>query len=232
MDAARGVCWLPLIDRRVTMLELLCKLLISYLLGSLMGGLILGKLLGGTDLRTVGSQSAGATNALRARGKGFAAGVFLIDILKGLLAVTVVAGLPWPGESPPVLSSAALAAWCGVAAVAGHLYPVFFGFRGGKGVATLLGAMLGLSPLALGVALLTWLATLVLTGYVSIASMLAGIAAALSAGFWWPGGFTSPVGLFCLAMAALLVYTHRSNLKRLRDGTEHRFNVPGSIGRR
>ncbi len=78
------------------MIEIILKILLSYLLGSLMGGLILGKLVGADDIRTVGSKSAGATNALRAHGKVFAAGVFLIDILKGLLAVTVIAFLPWP----------------------------------------------------------------------------------------------------------------------------------------
>lgn len=213
------------------MLEIGIKLLISYLLGSLMGGLVLGKMLGGTDLRTVGSESAGATNALRTRGKGFAAGVFLIDILKGLAAVTVVAGFAWPGGNTGLMSPLALSAACGVAAVLGHLYPVFFGFRGGKGVATLLGTMLGLSPLILGVALVAWIVILLSSGYVGLASIGAGIAAALTAMFWWPGTFTSPVTLFCLLMVILVIYTHRSNIRRLMDGTEHRFNVLGRFGK-
>ena len=212
------------------MLEIIVKLLISYLLGSLMGGLVLGKLLGGTDLRTVGSESAGATNALRTRGKGFAAGVFLIDILKGLAAVTIVAGFSWPGGSTDLMSPLAISAACGVAAVLGHLYPVFFGFRGGKGVATLLGTMLGLSPMILGIALLAWLILLVLTGYVGLASIIAGIAAALAAMLWMPGTLTSPITIFCLIMAALIIYTHRSNIRRLLDGSEHRFNVLGRFG--
>jgi glycerol-3-phosphate acyltransferase PlsY len=213
------------------MLEIVTKLVISYLLGSLMGGLVLGKLMGGADLRTVGSESAGATNALRTRGKGFAAGVFLIDILKGLAAVTLVAGLTWPGGGTSLLTPPALSAACGVAAVLGHLYPVFFGFRGGKGVATLLGAMLGLSPLILGVALLAWVAILLASGYVGLASIGAGLVAAATTLLWVPGTITAPITLFCLLMACLLIYTHRSNIQRLRNGTEHRFNVLGRFGK-
>ena len=212
------------------MLEILVKLLISYLLGSLMGGLVLGKVLGGADLRTVGSESAGATNALRTRGKGFAAGVFLIDILKGLAAVTIVAGFAWPGGDTALLSPLALSAACGVAAVLGHLYPVFFGFRGGKGVATLLGTMLGLSPAILGLALVAWVLILLATGYVGLASVSAGIVAALGAMFWMPGTLTSPITVFCIIMALVVIYTHRSNIRRLLDGTEHRFNVLGRFG--
>jgi len=209
------------------MLEIVVKLLISYLLGSLMGGLVLGRLTGGPDLRTVGSQSAGATNALRTRGKGFAAGVFLIDIVKGLFSVTVVAGFAWPGGGSDILSPQGLSAACGVAAVLGHLYPVFFGFRGGKGVATLLGAMLGLSPVILVVALIAWAVIVLLTGYVGLASIVAGITAALTSLLWVPGTLTSPVTIFCILMALLLLYTHRANIRRMLDGTEHRFNTLG-----
>ena len=211
------------------MLEILVKLLISYLLGSLMGGLVLGKVLGGADLRTVGSESAGATNALRTRGKGFAAGVFLIDILKGLAAVTIVAGFAWPGGDTTLLSPLALSAACGIAAVLGHLYPVFFGFRGGKGVATLLGTMLGLSPAILGVALAVWVVILLASGYVGLASISAGVAAALAALFWSPGALNSPITIFCLLMAVLVIYTHRSNIQRLMDGSEHKFDVWGKF---
>jgi acyl phosphate:glycerol-3-phosphate acyltransferase len=211
------------------MLEIIVKLLISYLLGSLMGGLVLGKILGGTDLRTVGSESAGATNALRTRGKGFAAGVFLIDILKGLAAVTVVAGFAWPWGTTELMSPLALSAACGVAAVLGHLYPVFFGFRGGKGVATLLGTMLGLSPFILASALVAWVIILLVTGYVGLASIGAGVAAALVAMFWSPGTLSSPITIFCLIMTGLVIYTHRANIQRLREGSEYKFDVWGKF---
>jgi len=213
------------------MTEIILKILVSYLLGSLMGGLILGKLIGGVDIRTVGSKSAGATNALRAHGKGFAAGVFLIDIAKGLLAVILIATLPWPGTAQTILSVEWLQVISGLAAFFGHLYPVFFGFKGGKGVATLLGVMLGLSPLILLAALLGWVFIMVFTGYVGLASMGSGVVAALFAGLWTPGDFSSALGVFTLVSAALLIFTHRANIVRLLDGSEHRFDVWGRFKR-
>ena len=211
------------------MTEIILKILLSYLLGSLMGGLILGKLTGVADIRSFGSKSAGATNALRAHGKAFAAGVFIIDILKGLLAVILIAKLPWPGESQSLLSVEWLQVICGLAAFFGHLYPVFFGFKGGKGVATLLGVMLGLSPTILLAAMAGWLFILLATGYVGLASIGGGLIAALFAGLWYPGDFLSPLGIFTLISAGLLIFTHRSNIQRLLNGTEHRFDVWGKF---
>jgi glycerol-3-phosphate acyltransferase PlsY len=211
------------------MTEIILKILLSYLLGSLMGGLILGKVTGAADIRTVGSKSAGATNALRAHGKAFAAGVFIIDILKGLLAVIVIAKLPWPGGSQSLISVEWLQVACGLAVFFGHLYPVFFGFKGGKGVATLLGVMLGLSPAILLAALAGWMIILLATGYVGLASIGGGIIAALFAGLWYPGDFLSPLGIFTLISAGLLIFTHRSNIQRLLNGSEHRFDVWGKF---
>ena len=211
------------------MTEIILKILLSYLLGSLMGGLILGKLTGAADIRTVGSKSAGATNALRAHGKAFAAGVFIIDILKGLLAVIVIAKLPWPGGSQSLISVEWLQVACGLAVFFGHLYPVFFGFKGGKGVATLLGVMLGLSPAILLAALAGWMIILLATGYVGLASIGGGVIAALFAGLWHPGDFLSPLGVFTLISAGLLIFTHRSNIQRLLNGSEHRFDVWGKF---
>ena len=211
------------------MIEIILKILLSYLLGSLMGGLIVGKVTGAADIRTVGSKSAGATNALRAHGKAFAAGVFIIDILKGLLAVIVIAKLPWPGGSQSLISVEWLQVACGLAVFFGHLYPVFFGFKGGKGVATLLGVMLGLSPAILLAALAGWMIILLATGYVGLASIGGGIIAALFAGLWYPGDFLSPLGIFTLLSAGLLIFTHRSNIQRLLNGSEHRFDVWGKF---
>ena len=211
------------------MIEIILKILLSYLLGSMMGGLILGKLVGADDIRKVGSKSAGATNALRTHGKAFAAGVFLIDILKGLLAVTVVAFLPWPAESQLILSTQWLQVFCGLAAFFGHLYPVFFGFKGGKGVATLLGVMLGLSPVILLAGLVGWLVILLASGYVGLASIGAGVTAALFTGLWLPGGFISPLGIFTMVAAGLVIFTHIANIQRLLKGTEHRFDVWGKF---
>ncbi|MEN8712702.1 MAG: glycerol-3-phosphate acyltransferase, partial [Arenicellales bacterium] len=110
-----------------------------------------------------------------------------------------------------------------------HLYPVFFGFKGGKGVATLLGVMLGLSPAILLAALAGWMIILLATGYVGLASIGGGIIAALFAGLWYPGDFLSPLGIFTLISAGLLIFTHRSNIQRLLNGSEHRFDVWGKF---
>ena len=114
------------------MLELGVKVLLAYLLGSLNGGLVLGKLLGGPDIRTVGSGSAGGTNALRARGKWFALGVMVIDVGKGYVGVALLPGLD-PGWGGPGIDASWLPICCAAAAIAGHCYPVWFGFAGGKG---------------------------------------------------------------------------------------------------
>ena len=186
-------------------------LLIAYLLGSLSGSLLIGRLRG-VDIRRQGSGNAGGTNALRTQGWKFALGTVLIDVGKGVLAVWLArrfgAGLAW------LPFAAALAA------VVGHVYPLFHGFRGGKGAGTLVGALLVLWPLALAVLVGTWLLVLAATGYVGLSTVLAGLTLvplALATG-------AGPVALaFSIAIAAFLVFTHRSNLARLRAGTEHRF---------
>ena len=135
----------------------LLRLLAAYLLGSLNGSLLLGKLRG-VDIRTQGSGNAGGTNALRTQGKAFALGVIIIDVAKVYIAVRALPGLFAPGElaSAP-LQQAWLQVGCGFAAVVGHVYPIFHGFRGGKGVATLLGSLLALAPVLLLGVLAVWL---------------------------------------------------------------------------
>lgn len=207
------------------MIEALIKILLSYLLGSIMGGLVVGRLRG-VDIRTQGSGNAGATNALRTQGTFFGVLVFVIDIGKGLLAV---AWLPYLNPSllqipAPPLSAALILGLpyaCGLAAVLGHIYPLYFGFRGGKGVATLLGVIAYLLPATLPFFAVAWVVTLVLTGYVGLASIL-GFTAATVATAAKLGILTVPAG-FMYALLVLVLYTHRANLQRLRDGSEHRF---------
>jgi glycerol-3-phosphate acyltransferase PlsY len=186
--------------------------LLAYLLGSLSGSLLLGRFRG-VDIRTQGSGNAGGTNALRTQGWKFALGVVLIDVGKGVLAVWLTRRVL--GDDPPWPLYAAI-----MAAVIGHVWPVFHGFRGGKGLATLLGGLLVAWPLSVLVMLGVWLLTLTLTGYVGLASILAAfslIATALV-------GADSPTRLIFSALAALtILYTHRSNVARLRAGCEHRF---------
>jgi glycerol-3-phosphate acyltransferase PlsY len=211
--------------------ELLLKVGVSYLLGSLIGGLLVGRLRGGVDIRTLGSGNAGGTNALRTQGRMFAFWVLLIDIAKGWAATRVVGPLVLTGVSlvaPPL--RVWLPAACGVAAITGHVYPVWYGFRGGKGVATLLGAVLGLGAGLLIPMLATWLLVAVTTGFVSLASMAA--AAALPA--YLVFGTTpsrAPLVTFGVIATLLIIFTHRSNIARLRSGAEPRARRIWLLGR-
>ena len=158
------------------MSELLVKALLAYLLGSVVGSLVIGAARG-VDIRTLGSGNAGATNALRTQGKAVGLAVFVIDLLKGWVATGLLAGwvLPWivPAGSP-------LDGWrvpvCALAVILGHVYPVWFGFRGGKGVATLVGALQGIAPVLVLVFILAWLVVVILTGFVGLASICASLA--------------------------------------------------------
>ncbi len=202
------------------MLDLIIKALAAYLIGSIMGGVLIGKLRGGVDIRTEGSGNLGATNAWRTQGPLFALLVFVIDVGKGIFATLLLPHLPLP----LLTEGAQLRQWtpyvCGVTVMLGHVYPLYFGFRGGKGVATLIGVWACLLPQALPYALVTWAVVLVMSGYVSLASLGAGLALSLAALLL---GMPAAAVIFAFATTALLCYTHRVNLQRLREGTEHRF---------
>ncbi len=196
--------------------------LAAYLLGSLNGALLIGRAKG-VDIRLQGSGNAGGTNALRTQGPLFALGVVLIDVAKGWLAAGLLPGL-LPHESP------GLPAACGFAAILGHVWPVFHGFRGGKGVATLLGAVAALAPLALAWVLGTWLVMMLLFGFVGLGSIVA--AFALPVALWALG--VAPQGpslAFGLCCALLVAWTHRTNLARMRAGTEPRARRLWLLGR-
>lgn len=185
----------------------------AYLLGSLSGSLLLGKLRG-VDIRQLGSGNAGGTNALRTQGVWFALGTVLVDIGKGALA----AWLAW--RWLPASAHPGAAYVCALAAVAGHIWPLFHGFRGGKGAATLFGTLIVLWPAALPVLLVVWLLSLSLSGYVGLSTVLAGFSL-LALALLIPG---QPLRLaFSACAALLLLFTHRANLARLRAGTESRF---------
>jgi len=214
----------------------LLRLLAAYLLGSLNGSLLLGKFRG-VDIRTQGSGNAGGTNALRTQGKAFALGVIIIDVAKVYLAVRAVPGLFAPVESAAdPLSLAWLQVGCGFASVVGHVYPIFHGFRGGKGVATLLGSLLALAPVLLLGVLAVWLVMMMLFGYVGLGSMVA--AAALPALALWAGkaGWIAahtvePLVVFGAACAVFVLWTHRSNIARMRRGAEPRARSLWLLGR-
>jgi len=203
-------------------IELLVKAGLSYLLGSIVGSLLLGRLRGGVDIRALGSGNAGATNALRTQGKRIAFWVLVIDLAKGWIATRWIAPALLPGIAP---AAAPLHAWCvtvcGLAVILGHVYPLWYGFRGGKGVATLVGTVLGIHAWLLLPMVLIWFAAVVLFGYVGFASILAAIALAVAIAAC--KGLRQPALLTFGILAALtIVYTHRANIARMRAGTESR----------
>lgn len=208
------------------MLELAIKSLLAYLLGSLAGALVLGLALG-VDIRREGSGNAGATNALRTRGPLFAFGVLVIDLGKGVLGAASVPALPWPAADDGV-GRDWLTVACAAAVVIGHVYPVWFGFRGGKGAATLIGALAGLAPVFVAPVFLVWLAVLYGSGYVSAATIAAAasfplwLAAAAGTGHGPPAARFVALFAFGVGAALLTVFTHRANLGRLGAGTEAR----------
>jgi glycerol-3-phosphate acyltransferase PlsY len=202
------------------MLELSVKTLLAYLLGALLGSLVLGRLRG-VDIRRAGSGNAGATNALRTQGKLFALAVLVVDIGKGVLAVLYLPQASLPDVPlDPEIPRAWLTLACGFAVIVGHVYPVWFGFRGGKGVATMVGVVGALDPRLLLPVLGSWFVVLVLTGYVGLASMLAG-AALVGCVYLLEPGNAALLG-FCAAIEIFVVFTHRGNIARMRAGKEHR----------
>lgn len=200
------------------MLELGLKTLIAYLLGSLMGALLVGATRD-VDIREQGSGNAGGTNALRTQGFWFAAAVVFIDIAKGALAAGWLPGWNIPGIGwDPGIDRDWLVAACAAAAVAGHVWPLFHDFRGGKGGATLVGALLALAPLVVPVAIAGWFIIVALTGFAGLATMTAAATVPVAL---WLFDLQSPTLLaFAIAMAAFIAWTHRSNIARMKAGSE------------
>ena len=194
--------------------------LAAYLLGSLSGSLLLGRLRG-IDIRTLGSGNAGGTNALRTQGVAFALVTVVVDVGKGALAAWLAVRFLPAGVAP------AWAYACALAAVAGHVWPVFHGFRGGKGAATLVGVLAVLWPTGLLVVLASWLLLLMVSGYVGLSTVLA-VSALLPLALVTDGGWRLA---FAASVALLLLFTHRANLARLRAGSEPRYERVRVLGR-
>jgi glycerol-3-phosphate acyltransferase PlsY len=196
---------------------------IAYLLGSFPSGYLAGRL-SGVDVRQHGSGNIGATNVLRVLGKPWGFAVFFIDAFKGFAAVRValllVARTPGAGSYAEFFAILAAAA-----CVAGHSFPVWLRFKGGKGVATSAGAILGVMPIAAISILLVWVVVFLTTRYVSLASIVSAVALPIIVAILVRLNYTqgSVLFYFSVAMAALVVWRHRSNISRLRSGTEPRF---------
>jgi acyl phosphate:glycerol-3-phosphate acyltransferase len=204
------------------MIDTVLQTLLAYLVGTVMGGQVMGWLRGGIDLRTQGSGNLGATNALRTQGARFALAVLAIDVLKGVIASLLIPALPHIGT--PLVARSEQAYLCGVAVALGHCYPVSAGFRGGKGVATLAGVFAALLTASLPWLLASFALVVVLSGYVSLATIVTALVAVLYVTCFSAVGLFSAAGAFTLAMAALVIFKHRENLVRLWAGTEHRFD--------
>ncbi|HUQ10157.1 MAG TPA: glycerol-3-phosphate 1-O-acyltransferase PlsY [Steroidobacteraceae bacterium] len=207
------------------------KVLIAYLLGSVVGSLVVGRLKGGVDIRQMGSGNAGATNALRTQGKGFAIAVIIIDIAKGWLAAGLLPVVALPGVPPSLPAQALwLPAACGFAAILGHCFPVWHGFRGGKGVATLVGAFAGFDAWLLLPLFATWLAMVAVFGYVGLASIVASLALPVYL-LIRDGVQPTPELYFAIACGLLVLFTHRGNLRRMFAGNEPRARRLWLFGR-
>ena len=189
-------------------------LLASYLLGAIPTSYLAARVCRGIDLREHGSRNLGATNLYRVLGWRFAIPVGLFDAAKGAIPVLLFA--------PRISASQVVALLCGVVAIVGHVFSVFVRFRGGKGVATAAGVMLALTPAALGVAALVWAVLVYFTGYVSLGSITA--AAVFPVAVFLLERPDRPEILWVDALvAAAIIWLHRTNIKRLLQGTENRF---------
>lgn len=210
------------------MIELGVKVTLAYLVGSVLGSLLVGFFYGGIDIRKSGSGNAGGTNALRTQGKVFALWVMIIDIGKGILAAAVIPALVLPGIGidPSVDRSLVLYA-VAFAAILGHVFPVWFGFRGGKGGATAAGLICYLAPSAGVLVIGAWILIVFTTGFVGLATISAALVAVVYLGVT---ALPEQSGLFLFACgtATLLIYAHRGNIRRMLNGTESRFASPGA----
>ena len=197
--------------------------LLGYFFGSFPAGYFAGRL-AGVDVRTVGSGNIGATNVLRVLGKKWGYPVFIIDALKGLIPVRLA--LVLANQSPTTKPYAEyFAIFAGLMAVAGHTFPVWLGFKGGKGVATSAGALIGLMPLAVPLIFIIWVVVFETTRYVSLASIIAALALPIIASLFafWKFVDTWALIYFSILIMLLVLWRHRSNFSRLLKGTEQRF---------
>jgi glycerol-3-phosphate acyltransferase PlsY len=189
-------------------------LLASYLLGAVPTSHLVSRTFARIDLREHGSGNLGATNLYRVLGWRYAVPVGLFDIAKGVIPVLVFAPLVWSSELFQLA--------CGIAAIIGHVFSIFVNFKGGKGVATAAGVMLGMAPLALALAAAVWALVLLFTGYVSLSSIAA--AAVLPVAVYLLEPPRSPVLWWLVVLVAVgVIVLHRRNIERLLKGTENRF---------
>ncbi len=205
------------------MLATTLAIVVAYLLGSISGSLLVGRFRG-VDIRRQGSGNAGGTNAFRTQGTLFALVVVIIDIGKGAVAAGWVPVLVMKmiGSTTSV-DPLSLSLLCGFGAVLGHVYPVYHGFSGGKGAGTFVGVLTVTMPIAIAPVVAVWLLVLVFSGYVSLSTMLSALSF-VPLSYYMAGEVSEVIWLlYAGAGAAFMLFTHRSNIKRLYSGTEYCF---------
>ena len=206
------------------MIELVILLLISYITGSFPTSIVMTRVIKNIDIREHGSGNAGATNVFRVLGWKYAIFVLAFDIFKGWLPTAVYATIIF--QQLPVPDQGLVQILCGFAAVIGHIFPIFTGFKGGKGVGSLIGVLLALYPLVFPLCLLIGVAVITTTGYVSLGSISAAISLPIIILFLPRLGLINPdlsLVVFSLLVPWVIIFTHRTNISRIRNGTENRF---------
>ena len=204
-------------------MEIMIKIILSYLLGSVSGSILIGKIKK-VDIRKMGSGNAGGTNAFRTMGLAFAIGVLFIDVLKGYIAVEFIPHLNLEFFiTTTIINMKYLPIICSIGVVLGHVYPIYYKFKGGKGAGTMIGILASLFPTALYICLLVWLTILILSGYVGLSTIIAGCIFPICTIIFYPNGLYSPFGVFSIIIAIFIIYTHRNNIYRMLAGTENRF---------
>jgi glycerol-3-phosphate acyltransferase PlsY len=204
----------------MTITYIILEILAAYLLGSVPSAVWIGKLLYGIDVRQHGSGNAGATNVIRVLGYKAGVPVMLFDVFKGWLAVQLAIWIPVPGLSPDLMVYVRIV--MALAAVLGHVFPLYAGFKGGKGVGTIAGAGISLFPVAILLVLVIFILVLAITHYVSLSSILASLAFPLVVIFVLGIRHPGLVGL-SLLVALFIPATHYKNIRRLLKGEEHKF---------
>jgi glycerol-3-phosphate acyltransferase PlsY len=211
------------------MLTTIVIIILSYLLGSIPFGIIIGKIWKGIDVRNHGSKSAGFTNVHRVIGTAPAIIVLVLDIAKGMIAVLLLAHINFGTASMNIIDLEVLA---GALVIVGHVLPVFFGFRGGKGIATGLGVLWSIIPVEVSMALILFLIIVALTRYVSLGSLSASFFIVLALSFekyYLKTEVPSLLFIMIVFLTAFIFYNHRSNIRRLLNGSENRFGMKNRV---
>lgn len=205
--------------------------IIAYLVGSIPFGYIIVRVAKGLDIREHGSKNVGATNVWRVAGRPFGIAAFILDMLKGLLPVAIVCnmtgGIFQGSESGLLISKSSLAMICGIAAILGHIFPIYLRFKGGKAAATGCGVFLVLAPKALIIAVIVWVLTIFISKFVSMGTILASIALAVAVIIISADPFGNEIclSIFSVIMSVTIIILHRSNIGRIINGTENKIKA-------